>query len=210
MKTLVIDTSSGRNFLALLEKDQLIKVLFLPFGQALSKDIFPHLQKLFLETKASLEEITCIAAGVGPGSYTGTRTGVSAARSLAFGRKISLIPFCSLMLFQPKEIQKFAITLQSKAGHFFVFTGEETPSAWAYKLSAHVSPENLSSTLQGFSCILENPYENPSIEMNFSHLAKVIFAHSHPSKQDSFKNLEIIYLNTSAEERFTEDFIFHC
>ena len=48
------------------------------------RDIFSYLFECFEESKTSLSQITSIEVNTGPGSFTGTRVGVTIANSLAF------------------------------------------------------------------------------------------------------------------------------
>lgn len=91
----------------------------------LSQSLLPELSALLLKTGLSLKEIACIAVGIGPGSYTGTRIGVAVARSLSFGLGIPLRGFCSLLTFLPPAQGHFASLLAAKTGLFFLLTGEK-------------------------------------------------------------------------------------
>jgi tRNA threonylcarbamoyladenosine biosynthesis protein TsaB len=58
--------------------------------------LHPLIVEALEETKLTIEELTAIAVGKGPGSYTGLRIGVSAAKGLCFTHNIPLIAINSL------------------------------------------------------------------------------------------------------------------
>jgi tRNA threonylcarbamoyladenosine biosynthesis protein TsaB len=53
-----------------------------------SQAVLPLIEKLLREQKAKIEDITAISVHPGPGSFTGTRVGVSIANTLAWQLKV--------------------------------------------------------------------------------------------------------------------------
>lgn len=210
MKALAIDTSSNKSFLALFENETVLAYQMLPSGRDLSKDLFPALISLLESCNTTLKDISYIAAGIGPGSYTGTRSGVCAAKSLAFGLQIPFFSFCSLFAYHTEEKEKFAITFSSKGSHFFVVTAEKKENRWHYHLQENIDKENLNSILNRFSFVLSDPHENPSLAPNYSFLAKLLYHQYLSSQTTPCNNLEIIYLHTKSLKSSQQDFIFDC
>jgi tRNA threonylcarbamoyladenosine biosynthesis protein TsaB len=60
--------------------------------KAHSEKIFGLIDKLFEAADYSIQETGCIAVSSGPGSFTGLRIGMSAAKGLAFGSSLPIIP----------------------------------------------------------------------------------------------------------------------
>ena len=58
--------------------------------------LHPLINKALQESKLTIKDIEAIAVGKGPGSYTGLRIGVSAAKGLCFANDIPLISINSL------------------------------------------------------------------------------------------------------------------
>ena len=58
--------------------------------------LHPLINEALLESKLTIKDIEAVAVGKGPGSYTGLRIGVSAAKGLCFANDIPLISINSL------------------------------------------------------------------------------------------------------------------
>jgi len=93
MTALIIDTSAATGYVALAKTGQIVRSTTLPQGRELSKLLFASIVDTLSE-----EKIEFIAIGTGPGSFTGTRVGVTTAQALAYGWVIPLVPFASSLL----------------------------------------------------------------------------------------------------------------
>lgn len=58
--------------------------------------LMPEVEKLFKQSKISRNEIACVAAGRGPGSFTGVRIALATAKGIATALQIPLIGFNTL------------------------------------------------------------------------------------------------------------------
>lgn len=105
MTALIIDTSGSEGILAISMKGKIIQKIILPQGRDLSKNLFSSMQ--------SLDKINFdfIAAGKGPGTFTGTRVGAITAQALAFGWGIPIIAFSSSLLPNLPEIARLTYQL---------------------------------------------------------------------------------------------------
>jgi len=61
-----------------------------------SESLFTSIEKLLAQRKARLADIDALAVGIGPGSFTGLRVGVSSAKAFAYALKKKLIGISSL------------------------------------------------------------------------------------------------------------------
>src|SRR5262245_61385568 len=61
-----------------------------------SEFLIPELQKLLRAARTDLHKLDLIAVGLGPGSFTGLRVGVTAAKILAFSTRAKVIGVSSL------------------------------------------------------------------------------------------------------------------
>lgn len=101
MITLLIDTSVENSILIFLKDNNLLyhSDIFPSFNS--SKFVFSEIIKGLEKNNLSLNKLDYICVSIGPGSYTGTRVGVSIAKSLGYALKIPVIPFCSLHAYIP-------------------------------------------------------------------------------------------------------------
>ena len=84
MKILAIETSAVTASVAVTEEERLLAQSFQNTGLTHSATLMPMVSDLLKNTGLTLEEMDVIAAAVGPGSFTGVRIGVAAAKGLAW------------------------------------------------------------------------------------------------------------------------------
>lgn len=88
---LAIDTSTSSGGVALFEDDNLLGEHFISVFQARSERLIPDCVALFDAVDRDLEDLAGIAVTIGPGSYTGVRIGVTAAKVLGYILKCPLV-----------------------------------------------------------------------------------------------------------------------
>lgn len=84
--------------LSLRESDQ---------GRDHAKRVGVFVDELLRETGVAPDELDAVAVGMGPGSYTGLRIGVSFAKGLCYGLQIPLVAICSLDALTEVAIEDF-------------------------------------------------------------------------------------------------------
>jgi len=92
---LAFETSSPRGSVALRRGDT-VEVEPLGDGLRHGRTLLPAAEACLRRAGIGLRELDAIAVGIGPGSYTGTRIGVMAARALAWGAGVKLVAVSSL------------------------------------------------------------------------------------------------------------------
>jgi len=80
---LSIDTTSEWGSIALTERDEPLEEIEIHSPDGFGHVLFPELRQLLDRHGVSVEAIHCFAAASGPGSFTGVRVGLSAAKGLA-------------------------------------------------------------------------------------------------------------------------------
>lgn len=151
MKTLIIETSTEKSCLTLMDGDKKIS-LPLPNGPELSKRLALEVSNL-LKTHSFLPER--IAAGEGPGSFTGIRVGIALARALALGWDLPLIEFCSMKLFSPSEDGRFAVLIDARIGGIYALKGEKEKEKITYdeKPTLYL-PDQLEAAIQDIPLLI--------------------------------------------------------
>lgn len=95
--TLAIDTAAPRLQLALLLADGRCDVLVEDIAKGHAEILFDRINTLLARNGVGYEALARIATTTGPGSFTGLRIGLSAARGLGLARKVPVIGVPSLL-----------------------------------------------------------------------------------------------------------------
>ena len=142
MLTLIIDTSTERGLIALVDGQKLLFNVKLPFGYNNSKFLLPAIEAEMKSRALTLEQLSLIAVGIGPGSYTGIRIGVVAAKTLAYALKKPLVGLCSLTGFIPDCEGAFAALIDAKIGGVYLITGIKSGEEITYTSQPEVCEWN--------------------------------------------------------------------
>lgn len=94
MFTLILETSGDAGHLILAHHEEPVAYRQLPGGPELSKTLAKEVKDLLAGQVPNF-----IAVGLGPGSYTGIRVGLSLAKGLSYGWQIPLVGFNSLEIY---------------------------------------------------------------------------------------------------------------
>ena len=88
MRILAFETSAKAASVALLEGDMLLGELYLNCGLTHSRTLLESAQRLLEITELTAKDIDAVACAAGPGSFTGVRIGVAAAKGFAAFRRL--------------------------------------------------------------------------------------------------------------------------
>jgi tRNA threonylcarbamoyladenosine biosynthesis protein TsaB len=147
MRILVIDTATTACSVALFDGELLLANIHDVIGRGHAERLIPAIKELPDHGKAH-----AIHVNVGPGSFTGIRVGVSAARALAFAWQIECRGYSSLALIAAMARQNaggaLAVDSVIPGGHGEVFF--QSFDAQGFPLSAAVSitPEDAAARSQ--------------------------------------------------------------
>ncbi len=89
---LAIETSQNLCGVCLFENEQKFISANLVLKNSHSEKLFDLIDFVLLQAKAELKDLSSIAVSIGPGSFTGLRIGLSAAKGLAYGVSLPIIP----------------------------------------------------------------------------------------------------------------------
>lgn len=96
MKILAIDTSAKAASACIAQEDKIIGEFFINTSLTHSRTLIPMIEQLCVNSGVSLNEIEAIAVNAGPGSFTGVRIGVAAAKGLAFENNLPCVAVSTL------------------------------------------------------------------------------------------------------------------
>src|SRR6478672_9043829 len=93
-----IDSAVESASVCLSENERVLEVMTNEVTRDHATWIHPAIQELFEKNKLSLSELAAISISAGPGSFTGLRVGMAAAKGLCFALNIPLITINTLKL----------------------------------------------------------------------------------------------------------------
>ena len=96
MKRLFLDTSNKYLYIAVMDNDQILFSHVQEGNNNHSETLVGVLENIFKENNLSIDDISEIYVGRGPGSYTGVRVACTVAKVLAYVKNIKLFSFSSL------------------------------------------------------------------------------------------------------------------
>lgn len=130
--TLAIDTAAPRLQLAVLKPDGTSDVSMDEVATGHAEILFDRLAALLARNGLSHAELSRIAVTTGPGSFTGLRIGLSAARGLGLARKLPVLGIPTL----------FALSLGAPAGPHAVLLDARRGQAYFQSFSAPGEPDS--------------------------------------------------------------------
>lgn len=83
VRVLAIDTTSDSASIALAEEGRVLEEVAIHSPDGYAHVIFPEIERLLARHKLKITDIEGFAAAAGPGSFTGVRVGLTAAKGLA-------------------------------------------------------------------------------------------------------------------------------
>jgi len=146
---LALDTSGDVATVALVRhEDDRRDVLgseVLSSGMRHGVELFPALERLLKGASISPKDVGLVAVGTGPGSYTGLRVGITAARAFAYavGAELLGVPSCDAWAAAtPIDVRPLAVVLDARIRAVYVATYEAFDGSWTRR----TGPELLDPT----------------------------------------------------------------
>lgn len=139
MKTLVIDSATEACSAALFEGDALIAGECRVLGRGHAEQLVPMIQALPGKGRADR-----IAVALGPGSFTGVRVGLAAARALSLAWRADLVGYPTLALIAAMAAAEHpgkAVTVCTTGGHGEWFVQHFGPDGTALAPLASLTPD---------------------------------------------------------------------
>jgi tRNA threonylcarbamoyladenosine biosynthesis protein TsaB len=126
MKTLLIDTSHRKSFIALAQDKRVIQAQLMQGGVRQSECAGALLTALLKKVGWRAVDLEQIGVGVGPGSYTGIRVGISLAKGINLVTSVPLVPFCSLTAYRPSHPASFITLFDARSGGVYLSKGQSS------------------------------------------------------------------------------------
>lgn len=157
---LAIECSSQMGSVALLTEGQVVGELDLAEGLRHGTALMPAAKQLLQAAGLDVRDLAAIGVGVGPGSYTGTRIGVMAAKALAFGADLPLAGISSLaaLAYTARELAPVIVPIMD-ARREEVFAARyrfDEKASFLTALQADVAcrPEQVQALIPAEPCVL--------------------------------------------------------
>ena len=127
MRVLAIDTALAACSAAVLdtESDQIVASESLPMVRGHAEALIPLIARVMSEAKIDFADLDRIAVTVGPGSFTGLRVGISAARGISLATAKPAVGLTTLAIFAAPYIAQddtlpVAAVIDARHGHVYM------------------------------------------------------------------------------------------
>ena len=145
MKRLFLDTSNKYLYIAVMDNDQILFSHVQEGNNNHSETLVGVLENIFKENNLSIDDISEIYVGRGPGSYTGVRVACTVAKVLAYVKNIKLFSFSSLDLLLTTNFKKGTVLakMDARRGYSYAKAFEVTDEVKEVMAEAYIETETL-------------------------------------------------------------------
>lgn len=105
---IAIETCMRQGSVAVLRGDRLIEQIILPAETRTAQNLAPAIDRLLAVPPRGRRDIELVSAAVGPGSFTGIRIGVTAAKTLAYALGCPVAP-CDTLAAIIRQVRRGAV-----------------------------------------------------------------------------------------------------
>lgn len=166
---LALETATPVCGVALMHEGRAIAVSCLDVGLRHSQLLFSEIQRLLEVARATLEDVSHVAVSIGPGSFTGLRIGLSAAKGLCLPTDTPLVAVRTLQALAarvPHARSPVCALLDARRGQ--VYAGlYDTTTGWPEQLEEEraLCPEDLMTSRAGQATIFTGPGVNTCLDL---------------------------------------------
>lgn len=125
MLILSIDTSSADLSVALVNEDGVLGLVEETMMRGQGEVLIPYIQSLMQESQIPITALDGVAVAVGPGSFTGVRVGLSAARGIGLALNIPVFGVTNFEAAAFGTNEPVIVTLDTKRGDYFTQSFDE-------------------------------------------------------------------------------------
>lgn len=135
-KTLIIDTATKYIYLSLVVDGEVKQTVYQEGINNHSVTIIPKLDEILQRENFKLQELDEIIVGIGPGSYTGVRIGVTVAKMIGYLNKTKVYQVSSLALIASASEAEYVIPfIDARRGNAFMALFKQTDEKLEYLVS---------------------------------------------------------------------------
>ena len=126
MYQLLLDSSNTLLSVGLAKDGKVFDKICYEAWQRQSEMMVTEVDNILSRNKIDKSELDAVVVGIGPGSYTGVRIGVTIAKTIAYALKIKIYAKSSLSLLKHQEIPTICLfNARSGRSYFAVYKGKE-------------------------------------------------------------------------------------
>lgn len=126
MYQLLLDSSNIYLAVGLSKDGKVVDSIFYNAWQRQSELMVNEIENIFKRNKIDKKDLDAVVVGIGPGSYTGVRIGVTIAKTIAYALKIKVYAKSSLSLLRCGEDPTICLfNARSGRSYFAVYQGKK-------------------------------------------------------------------------------------
>ena len=119
MKTLIVDSATNLLYVCLVIDEKIIYEVYHESNHEHSKAIVVEIEKALKLANIKALDLNKVIVGIGPGSYTGVRMGVTVGKTLALSDHIELYQISTLVLMASGSKGKVLSMIDARRGNCF-------------------------------------------------------------------------------------------
>ena len=120
MLLLSLETASTTLSLSLFENEKVLAKFDETMIRGQAERLIPEIQNLFFKVGREVKELSAVAVGVGPGSFTGVRVALATARGFGLALNVPVLGVSSLEAYAYGAGEDVFVALDTKRGDFYV------------------------------------------------------------------------------------------
>ena len=182
---LAFNTSAPQYSLAVLDIQGAVRAEYqLSSGTKHFSNFFPSLHSLLSLSQSCLHDLKALILATGPGSYTGLRVGLSAAKGMAHALRIPIIGVSSLEALAhqlPFSAHRICTIIDSRKGEVFsaLFVWSEDRELVRLRNDTALKIEHLDELIDKSTIILGNDFRRQGDLLSSIHGRKALLAPAH-------------------------------
>lgn len=148
---LAIDTATQYAALALYDQDSILAEEAWHAGRNHTVELMPRIVRMLMTANLQVADLTALAVSLGPGSFTGLRIGLAAAKGMALPHKLPLVGVPTLeIVAYPWREQRLPVWAVAQAGRGRILAAcyAAVEEAWQVQREPHLTTfENLAADI---------------------------------------------------------------